>query len=790
MARTFGTTTRMRLAQAAATTALALGLAAPAMAADEQAPAALEKGLKEIVVTAQFRSQKLQDTPLSITAVNSELLKSRNQTDISQIAANAPNVQLTQMGGAFGSSMAAYIRGVGQYDFNPAYEPGVGLYIDDVYYATLTGSVMDLLDLDRVEVLRGPQGTLTGRNSIGGAIKMFSAKPTAENSGTVEAAYGARNRLDLRATANYALTENLYARVSGVFKRQDGYVKQLDYGCANPSNSLGITGNASSGKDCVVDKLGGKNYSGVRGSLRYKPNDKLDWIVAADYTYENRTNAASVLTVNNTAKTGGVDFRCGRFCTYASFYMPAGGQAGQAYTMPNTTMFTGWGVSSNLSYNITDDLKLQSITAYRKYKQTFGTDDDFTPYAPAGGAGYNDLSFKFFSQELRLNGKIGTLGEWTLGGFYNDQKSVYYTRQDIRYIVPNVPTFYLQFMGNDPIPANSKAAFGTVILHPTSALNVTAGLRYTSEHKDYTFVRKTWAGGTLNDIFGVGALNGSQATYDGKKLDWRISADYRFNPQLMAYATVSTGFKGGGVTARPFTKTQATNGTFRPETLTSYELGIKTDLLDRRLRVNLAGFVNDYKNIQLPISDCSLLDGYAPGTDPFPCAAIQNAGDGKMYGVEAEVSASPIEGLDMDATLSFIDGEWNRISAQVTSIKLSDPITTPNWRGSFGMQYKADMGKNGSLTPRIDYAYTGKQTMGRLGVTAPLDYNPAFGITNARLTWKNEKQDLAISLEVQNLFDKYYFLPLRFQALYASAGTVYSNVGRPREWALSVRKSF
>jgi len=578
--------------------------------------------------------------------------------------------------------------------------------------------------------------------------------------------------------------------VSGVFKRQDGYVKQLDYGCANPGNSLGITGNASSGKDCVVDKLGGKNYSGVRGSLRYKPNDKLDWIVAADYTYENRTNAASVLTVNNTAKTGGVDFRCGRFCTYASFYMPAGGQAGQAYTMPNTTMFTGWGVSSNLSYNITDDLKLQAITAYRKYKQTFGTDDDFTPYAPAGGAGYNDLSFKFFSQELRLNGKIGTLGEWTLGGFYNDQKSVYYTRQDIRYIVPNVPAFYLQFMGNDPIPANSKAAFGTVILHPTSALNITAGLRYTSEHKDYTFVRKQWNGGTLNDIFGVGALNGSQATYDGKKLDWRISADYRFNPQLMAYATVSTGFKGGGVTARPFTKTQATNGTFRPETLTAYELGIKTDLLDRRLRVNLAGFVNDYKNIQLPISDCSLLDGYAPGTDPFPCAAIQNAGDGKMYGLEAEVSASPIEGLDMDATLSFIDGEWNKISAQVTSIKLADPITTPNWRGSFGIQYKADMGKNGSLTPRLDYAYTGKQTMGRLTVTGPLDYNPAFGITNARLTWKNEKQDLAISLEVQNLFDKYYYLPLRFQALYASAGTVYSNVGRPREWALSVRKSF
>ncbi|MFM6830128.1 MAG: TonB-dependent receptor plug domain-containing protein, partial [Novosphingobium sp.] len=154
------TTSFVRLFVAASTAALALGSAMPAFAQDAQAQADPAPTTGEIVVTAQFREQRLQDTPLSITAVDAALLSSRNQTDISQIAAQAPNVQLTQMGGAFGSSMAAYIRGIGQYDFNPAYEPGVGIYIDDVYFATLTGSVMDLLDLDRVEVLRGPQGTL------------------------------------------------------------------------------------------------------------------------------------------------------------------------------------------------------------------------------------------------------------------------------------------------------------------------------------------------------------------------------------------------------------------------------------------------------------------------------------------------------------------------------------------------------------------------------------------------------------------------------------------------------
>ncbi|MBN8831523.1 MAG: TonB-dependent receptor [Sphingomonadales bacterium] len=744
---------------AASFSVLAFGQVSAAFAqetqqAGQQAAPAEETTAPDIVVTAQFRSQRLQDTPLSITAVNADLLASRNQTDISQVAAQAPNVQMTQMGGAFGSSMAVYVRGIGQYDFNPAYEPGVGMYVDDVYYATLTGSVLDLLDLDRVEVLRGPQGTLTGRNSIGGAIKLFSKKPNSTNSGYVEAVYGARDRVDLRAGANFALTDTLFARVAGVFKRQDGYVDQIDYGCKNPGNSLGIIGNASTPSDCVVNRLGERNYTGLRGSLRFNPNDQFDWTITGDYTYENRSYAAGVISAIDTAKTGGVDFTCGRFCTYASWYLPAGGQAGQAYYMPNNTKFTGWGVSSNMSYEFNDALNLTSITAYRRYRQIWGTDDDFTPLASIGGAGFNDLTFRFFSQELRLNGKVGEFAEWTLGGFYNEQKSVYFTRQDIRYIGAGNPALFLQFTGNDPIKADSKAAFGTVILHPAPDLNVTAGVRYTDEHKDYTFVRTRWDGGKLTDIFGVGALNGERANYDGDRVDWRLSVDYRFSPEVLAYATFSTGFKGGGVTARPFTRTQATNGTFAPETLTAYEAGLKTDLLDRKLRLNVSAFYNNYKNIQLPISDCSLLDGFAPGTDPFPCAAIQNAGDGEMWGAEAELSASPVPGLDIDGSLSWIDGKWKRISAQVTSIKLNDPITTPNWRGSFGIQYKADLGQSGTLTPRFDLVYTGKQSQGRLAITRPLDYNPSFVLANARLTWRNADEDLSVSFEVQNLFDK------------------------------------
>jgi len=202
--------------------------------------------LDEIVVTAQFRQQNLQDTPLAITAVTAELMEARSQTNISEITNQAPSVTLKQQSAMFGPAIAAYIRGVGAADFNPALEPGVGIYVDDVYIATLTGSLLDLLDLDRVEILRGPQGTLAGRNSIGGSVKLFSQKPSADTSGSFQATYGSRNRVDLRGTANFALTDNLFMRISGVDKKQEGYVERRDYGCAFPNNPYGIVPQRSS----------------------------------------------------------------------------------------------------------------------------------------------------------------------------------------------------------------------------------------------------------------------------------------------------------------------------------------------------------------------------------------------------------------------------------------------------------------------------------------------------------------------------------------------------------------
>lgn len=761
-------------------TILIIGTAWSALAtgsafAQGAAPAAADTG--EIIVTAQFRDQKLQDVPLSITAVNSALLEARSQTDIVQVAAQAPNVQLTPLGGAFGASISVFIRGIGQNDFNPAYEPGVGMYIDDVYYPTLTGAVFDLLDLDRVEILRGPQGTLTGRNSIGGAIKLYSKRPTGSNTGFVEAAYGSRNRLDFRASADFAIAEGINGRISGVHKQQQGYVDQIDYGCARPGNAQGIGSRRSAG-DCVVARLGEKNYSGVRASVDFAPSDSFSLLITGDYSNEKRTNSGDVVTAAVPTMS---QYICGRFCTFADFTAPAGGQLTSSSTQPNTTSFEGWGISGNATLDLSDSLQIQSITAYRAYRSIWGTDDDFTPDLVEIGQGYNDLKHYFFSQELRLNGKVGDMVDYTLGGFISDQKTTYLTRQDIRYIVPGLN---LQFLGDDPVKAKSKAVFGTVIVKPTDSLTLTGGLRYTDESKAYTFLRKTYDRTSNAIAFGVGALDGFTSSYSGSKLDWRLSADYRFSPAVLAYVTVGTGFKGGGVSARPFTQQQARDGSFGPETVTAYEVGFKTDLLDRTLRVNVAAFYNDYKKIQLPLADCTAFGG-------GPCGVRQNAGDATFKGIEVEINARPLPGLDFDGSLSYLDTKWKAGSlnpAVGASINLNDPVATPKWKWSVGMQYKADLGTAGSITPRIDVANTGSRFGGRTIGATPF-YFDAYALANARLTWRNQDDDLSVSLEAQNIFDRYY-LTSRFDAVYAFSGTAYSNVGRPREFAVSVKKKF
>ena len=812
---------------------LILGAATAAGAAG--APGAGESGgIEEVVVTAQFRQQSVQDTPVAITAVDASMLEARSQTNIAAIAEQAPNVTLKPAAAPFGPTLQAFIRGVGQYDFNFALEPGVGMYVDDVYYSTSMGSLFDLLDLDRVEVLRGPQGTLAGQNSIGGAIKLFSKKPDGNGGGFVQATYGQRHRTDLRAGGDFTLLDGkAYARISGVSHHQDGYVTRYDYRCTHP----GATQVPSyvTDSNCVLGTEGGKAYDAARLALRFTPTDKLEINLIGDYTNDNSQSAPlTLLYVGSTTAAGatpgavspvtgaappggsrtnlaiGVDgrpdtsaalggvlalgtatgspfiayspfgnwaqdtFSHSPYINYSTYHNPRPIDGTAPYSDPAVNRISGYGYSATIDYRFSDTLSLKSISAYRYYSGDWGLDEDGSPIGVTQL--HNSVWHRQASEELRLSGRVLDQVNFTVGGLYFKQKSHYGGRVDL---------LSMEFIENDYIPASTKAGFAHVDWQATARLDVLGGVRYTKQEKTFTFGRlgvpgNTYPGGVAP---AVAPLNGTSGTSSSSKWDYRAALQYRWTDGLMSYAQIATGFKGGGVNPRPFYIQQEQS--FDPETLTAYELGLKSDWLDRRLRVNGAVFLNKYTDIVLTVNNCPL-----PGAPaPTPCAMPVNAGEADIKGAELEATVIPVDHLSIDASGSYLHFNYTSISAaaQAAGITLGmqSPFA-PRWKFSAGAQYQWIMGSAGSLTPRIDWS---RQTsFHAAAINSPFNHVDGYSLLNGRVTWRDASELWNVSLEVTNLTDKLYYLGIFDNR--GSSRTVMGQPAPPRQWAVSVKRNF
>jgi len=843
--------------------AIVAGMATPAFAQDTSA--ADETGARntEIVVTAEFREARLQDTPIAITAVNSEMLEARGQTNIAQVAAQAPNVSLTPQPQNGGSGLIAFIRGVGQTDFNYAVDPGVGLYVDDVFIPTLSSSLLELMDLDRIEILRGPQGTLAGKNSIGGAIKLFSQEPTGDGSGTISATYGSFNRVDLRGMADFAITDNLAVRVSGIGRGRDGYVDLLDYGVAHPTGN--VRANNARGAYPVVGTQGGQSIVAGRIALKWEPVDTIEINLSGDYTRERSEPQGTVLIaaglpqsatnpVFNPSSPGlargagpgqpaflvGKDgsavpidcrfvpagqYSCDtlsssvydgdpRFVSYANFLdgtQPTSQSPFKPYAALQNQDFNGWGIMGNASFDLSDSMQLVVIGSWREYTSKFGQDQDASPVPIAQLD--NRLDHRAWSAEVRLNGEVGDgLLEYTAGGFYLDQDGSYTARVDLNYAG-------IDFIhGPDTTPSTAKALFVNATLHPTDAFSLTGGLRRSWDEKTYTYFRSnpggtipgpceffTVPGNTFAGPTGIGnspncllvGLYDLDGAFKGQRWDWRVVADYRFSDSFLAYASVATGYKSGGVNPRPFFGPAtgecppfsfAADGSvipappcnqvksFNPETLLTYEIGFKSDLFDRRLRLNGAAFLNNYDDITFPLSAC-------PSS---PCLRPTNVGKADVKGFELEATIFPVDGLMIDGSMSYINVKYDRPSVAAAGLRGTETFPyTPDWTYSFGVQYDFDLG-SGTLGTRVDGSYrsaiftdTANSSWSRI--------DNRF-LANARLSYTTADEDWRVALEVQNLFDKYYFTSVSDAS--TSLGVVTGVPGLPRTWAVSVERRF
>lgn len=803
----------------------------------------------EIIVTAEFREANLQDTPIAITAVNSEMLEARGQTDISQVAAQAPNVSLRPQPQNGGSGLIAFIRGVGQVDFNYALDPGVGVYIDDVYIPTLSASLLELIDLDRIEILRGPQGTLAGKNSIGGAIKLFSAKPRGDNSGSLRVEYGSFDLVQVRGMADFAISDGISARISGVSKSRDGYVAMLDYGLTHPNSN--VPGNNARGRgNADYESMGGESLVAGRVALRFEPTPDLEINLSGDYTREDSEAVPTVLIAagapvppggsanlfdpfssnpsTSTTSTftqipwlvgkdgNAVQLNCAfvpagpyscdtggdllgydpRYVSYSNF-MDAMQNNPQApfkpyFALP-ITEFEGWGIHGNVRYDISDNVQLVYIGSWREYTSKWGQDQDATPIPVAQLD--NELNHRAWSSEVRVNFEAANgMVQGTVGGFYLDQEGDYTARVDLNYVNPTIDFIH----GPDSTPSTTKALFGTVTVRPTDALSVTGGVRYTKDKKVYTYFRSNPDGtipGTASSPCPPGppfatpncilaGLFGIPGEFKGDRWDYRVVADYRFSDSFLAYASLSTGFKGGGVNPRPFVSDQALP--FDPETLTTYEAGFKSDFLDRRVRLNGAVFLNKYDDIILGKLICpeSVL--------PSPCLRPENIGSADVKGFELEAQIFPVDGLSLDGSVAVLDFEYTSPSTGGIldgSAIPADGITpyTPELTYSFGVQYDYELADAGTISARFDGSYQGDVYVNSENdIWSELD---GRFLGNGRLSYTSADEGWKVSLEVQNIFDKYYFLS-KSVAVQNSLGIVTGVPGLPRTWSLAVEKRF
>lgn len=757
-ARYLRETSRFGVALAAA----AMVLAVPAQAQDD----GVEDGEDgTIYVTAQFREQRLQDTPIAITAVTGADIENKALNSIADIATTAPNVNITQTSSAYGGA-AVFIRGVGQYDSNFALEPGVGVYIDDVYHGTLVGSLFDLLDLERVEIARGPQGTLAGKNSIGGAVRLYSREPMGSGEGYVQATVGSFDRLEVRGGFDIGISDDVAMRVSAFGKRRDGHVDLLDFACDQPGQVLPTDTFASqvTGDGCKVGTQGGINSVGARAAFRITPSPDLEINIIGSIVRDDSEGAG--LEVISTADPRFVPDR--PYINYSTYLSQTGWQIDSVAT----TEFQS--ISGQIDWSISDSLRFTSITAYEDLYSEWSIDGDGSPLGTAQTL--NSSPYHQFTQELRLSGEFAdNVVEWTVGGFYFDSLG------NVRARVYSFPA--LNFIQDDPVSNESIAAYAHVIVHPVPDMSIIGGIRYTDDEKTYTFSRLDPVTGL--PAFIVGPLDGVSQTYSGDSWDFRLGLDYRFSEQVLAYASFSTGYKGGGVNPRPFIPSQVVP--FNPETVDAFEIGLKTDFADNRVRINVAAFYNEYQDVIL--IDANGFPG-APG-DPgfFPLSAAPfNAGDAEIKGFEVETVLRPADGLQIDGSLSYLDFEYKNLDPNATGSGITnDFITpfTPEWKWSFGVQYEAEVG-NSTITPRVFVDYL--DDIFTDPVNSATNNLPSRTLVNANITYRSPDEMWELVAGVTNLTDELY---------YSNAfdiTTVNGNnswvVGRPREFYLTVRRNF
>jgi len=742
-------------------------------------------GVEDIVVTAQKRQENVQDIPISILAISSTALEARGTQDIAEVSSFAPNIQFKTTGAVSGSSAAAAvtIRGVGQTDWSLSTEPGVGIYVDGVYMARSIGGVLDALDLERIEILRGPQGTLFGRNTIGGAISLITRQPGDSFEGKLELVAGDRSRLDVRGAVNIPLAETLAARVSFSARNQDGFQRSL------------VDGRT----------YGNRNRDTARVQLAFEPSPAVRLNLTADGTRIREDNAPSTLVGVTIDPPGGRLGNPSISFLYNVFGAPDIDVPGFGRNIPyDARWVTGdpdtnfaangfdagtnldiWGLAFTSALDVAPDVELKSITAYREASGGFDSAADGSPLDFTKAT--TDYRQWQFSQEVQLTGRsFDDRLQWVVGGFFLREKGTE------NQIVPIAPTVFGTVVSFQDHSTSSIAGFAQGSFRFTDQLGLTAGLRYTRDRKTNLPRNASLTLGTVGALVifaGAGLNPGDSLPFvpNGVQVaesysDWspRFALEYKPSADLLLYGSYSRGFKSGGFNIR-YTAPRGSVLGYGPETLASFEAGVKWTGLDRRLRVNASAFHGRWEDLQVVVFES------------FGAPLIQNAGTAELSGFEVEATAVPVDGLDLALSIGYLDARYTRINNPTTDIPPIQLITldkklpnAPEWSLNASASYRIGVGTGGgALVPRVDWSFTSSyendaQNSEFLSVDS-------YHLVNLALAYEAPEQRWSLTAFVQNVGNARFITAGNSNY---SIGFHEGNFNEPRTWGVRLGARF
>ncbi|MCH7822979.1 MAG: TonB-dependent receptor [Proteobacteria bacterium] len=735
----------------------------------ESAPSQLSDGalvIEEIIVTAQKRERAAQDVPISMTVFTDKALEALNLSDVAEIARYTPNLEWDPSWLGASNNSSIFIRGVGQAaNFaEHSTDPAVGLYLDGVYIARGVGSVMGVLDVSRVEILRGPQGTLFGKNATGGAITMITIRPTDAFSGWVDVTTGSDNRADLRLVVNLPLTDQVLTRFSVSSFNRDGYGVSM--------------------QDSTV--FGDINTDYARGTLRWLPRENLTVDFIADRTRSRQGSPVIspvfiepgpmslagaynffVAPANTVPGFGDGVFFDSRFITPSNFTNYSTGESGSDLDAQGLTAIVDWRPR---------DLIFTSITAYRDMESLWAVDVDGSPLTIIEDI--LGLDQHQFSQEFNLRGRSGPL-DWLLGLYYFEEEAtasggaivipdLAMIEFDPLFGVPN-PLFGVPLsLGIQPIVnvhrATSVAIFSHLEYAFTERLTGSAGVRFTDEEK------------RVSNPPGVApvASNGNSSSFTN--LSPMLGLQYFVDQHLHIYGSVSQGFRSGGFNTLVLLPRQDYLP-FDPEKATSYEVGVKAS--GGRFMVSGAAFFVDYDDIQI-----SVLNDFEP--------QILNAAEAEIKGVEVELAAALTSGLKLQAGIGYLDAKYVKLDPLGLQ-GLTVPITldtklmnTPEWSINLGLSYSTQLRHLGRLVIRGDYSWRDKSYKDAIN-TEEL-FQDAYGLLHAGATLVSNDSRWQFTLFGDNLTNEQYIQSgVAGKPLF---GLVAATVAHPRTWGLSVQYRF